>query len=215
MAAINLREISQTIIDLLPEPIARENDILPLTGDLERLTVAYPHNLPDSELPELRDKLRFILNRPVELIAFRREELHDAIAWHYRYGTIETCGGTRLRIEFRCPRQWSQLVPTDDATVRYCTECQEPVYLCANDDELVVHAQANHCVARENEGFGENILQEFVDYAIDFVGEVTYEPSPADLPRDPSDPPPPSRIEVPTASPRLLNELRSLFRPVK
>jgi len=215
MAAINLREISQTIIDLLPETIARENVILPLTGDLERLTVAYPHDLPDSELPELRDKLRFVLNRPVELIAMRREELQDAIDWHYHYGTIETCGGTRLRIEFRCPRQWSQLVPTEDATVRYCTECQEPVYLCATDDELVAHAQANHCVARLGDLSAYNILQEFVDSAIDFVGEVTYEPSPADLPRDPSDPPPPPRIEVPAASPRLLNELRSLFRPIK
>ena len=204
MATINLREISYEVIELVPETIARENMILPLAGDDQHLTIAYPHDLLDSEVLELHDKLQFILYRPIELIAFRREELQEAIDWHYRYGTIETCGGTRLRIEFRCPRQWSQLVPTEDATVRYCTECQEPVYLCETDDELVAHAQANHCTARQNEGFGENVVQEFCSYAL--VAD--------EQPPDPSAPPLPPRIEVPAASSRLLNQLRSLFRPL-
>lgn len=211
MATINLREIPYEVIELVPESVAREHLILPLALAGDRLTVAYPHNLSDSELPELRDKLRFILNRPVDLIAMRREELQDAIDWHFRDGTIETCGGTRLRINYRCPRQWSQLIPTDDATVRYCTECQEPVYLCTTDDELVAHAQANHCVARESsEPFGEMLMG---DIAIDFSSDQI------DL--DPQTPPPPeddvasSRAILPPTSTRLLDQLRSLFRPVK
>ena len=214
MATINLREISQTIIDLLPETIAREHVILPLTGDNERLTIAYPHDLPDSELPELRDKLRFILNCPVELIAMRREELQDAIDWHYRYGTIETCGGTRLRIYPHCPYEWSQLVPTEDATVRYCTACQEPVYFCATDEELTAHAAANHCVARET-NINDLLLQEFGPSHYFIENSPPAPPPAAPPPETFTSSPVPPRIEVPAASPRLLNELRSLFRPVE
>lgn len=210
MATINLREISQYFINLLPETLAREHVILPLGAKRGCMSIAYPHDLPDSELPELHDKLRFVLNHTIELIAFRREELQDAIDWHYRYGTIETCGGTRLRIYPHCPYEWSQLVPTEDATVRYCTACQEPVYFCATDEELAAHAAANHCVARET-NINDLWLQE-----IGPSGYFIENSQPAATPPETSTSSPvPPRIEVPAASPRLLNELRSLFRPIK
>ena len=50
--------------------------------------------------------------------------------------------------KFRCQLKWSQLYgksPSD--TERYCGSCQQNVYLCENETELLEHAKQGHCVA--------------------------------------------------------------------
>lgn len=50
---------------------------------------------------------------------------------------------------FRCPKVWENLAPTEDETVRHCTECDQNVHLCTTDEETLVHARAGHCIARQ------------------------------------------------------------------
>ena len=47
-----------------------------------------------------------------------------------------------------CPREWEQLTPTEDASVRHCGQCNQNVYLCRTDHETLSHARAGHCIAR-------------------------------------------------------------------
>jgi hypothetical protein len=50
--------------------------------------------------------------------------------------------------KFRCQLKWSELYgksPSD--TARYCDSCEQNVYLCDNETELLEHAKQGHCVA--------------------------------------------------------------------
>lgn len=60
--------------------------------------------------------------------------------------TIRNCPLPVFRQE--CPRQWDQLTPTEDPSVRHCGQCKQNVYLCSTDDETLSHAHAGHCIAR-------------------------------------------------------------------
>jgi hypothetical protein len=57
---------------------------------------------------------------------------------------IDLCN---CRFGFRCPKQWDDLKPTDKATVRYCDHCEENVYSCNTQRELIDAMKKNHCVA--------------------------------------------------------------------
>lgn len=75
----------RAILELVPESVARENMVLPLSLDGETLTcaAANPHNL------FLQDKLAFILNKKVRLVAADLAAIRAAIDRHY--------GQTKLR----------------------------------------------------------------------------------------------------------------------
>src|SRR5262245_49792748 len=57
---------------------------------------------------------------------------------------VENCG---LQFEFKCPRHWEKLTPTDDATIRFCVGCQKNVYHCGSIGEARDRAQEGKCVA--------------------------------------------------------------------
>jgi uncharacterized protein (TIGR02996 family) len=48
---------------------------------------------------------------------------------------------------FLCSKRWSQLQPTEDAAVRFCSECRRNVHYCAKIEEARDHAWQGHCVA--------------------------------------------------------------------
>jgi type IV pilus assembly protein PilB len=78
---VDLDDISipPSVLELVPESVARENAILPLTesdGDLKVV-------VPDPEDYELFDKLRFILNRNIEKCLAPRESILEAINHFY------------------------------------------------------------------------------------------------------------------------------------
>ena len=71
--------VPQDVIELLPESVARENTIFPLaeTGSGLRLATSDPTDV------ELQEKLRFILNRDVEMSLAPRQQIVEAINRHY------------------------------------------------------------------------------------------------------------------------------------
>ncbi|MFM8707539.1 MAG: GspE/PulE family protein [Planctomycetia bacterium] len=71
--------VSQDVIELLPESVARENTIFPLAeqGSVLELATSDPGDV------DLQEKLRFILNRDVEISLAPRQQIVEAINRHY------------------------------------------------------------------------------------------------------------------------------------
>jgi uncharacterized protein (TIGR02996 family) len=57
---------------------------------------------------------------------------------------IEACDAL---FQFRCPKQWENLKPTDDARIRHCDACGKSVHFCDTVLEAQTHAQRGRCVA--------------------------------------------------------------------
>ena len=78
---VNLADIAVTeeVIDLLPESVARENTIFPLSesGGSLRIATCDPTDM------DAQEKLRFILNRDIEMALAVREQIVEAINRHY------------------------------------------------------------------------------------------------------------------------------------
>jgi len=56
--------------------------------------------------------------------------------------------------EFKCTAKWDEmtLVSEDqvaNSEVRFCDSCQKQVYLCDDDNELVMNVRLNRCIAVE------------------------------------------------------------------
>ncbi|MDX1486874.1 MAG: hypothetical protein R3268_01640 [Acidiferrobacterales bacterium] len=58
--------------------------------------------------------------------------------------TIRNC-----RFAYRCENRWEDLAPTDSIgdSVRYCGECEQSVYLCVTEKQLMRAIRENRCVA--------------------------------------------------------------------
>ncbi|MFM9059741.1 MAG: GspE/PulE family protein, partial [Planctomycetaceae bacterium] len=71
--------VSEEVVGLLPESVARENTIFPVAENGGVLTVAAcdPTDL------DTQEKLRFILNREIETVLAPREQIVEAINRHY------------------------------------------------------------------------------------------------------------------------------------
>ena len=78
---VNLAEITvpEEIVQLLPESVARENTIFPLSesGGTLRIATCDPTDM------DAQEKLRFILNREVEMALAVREQIVESINRHY------------------------------------------------------------------------------------------------------------------------------------
>lgn len=75
-------EIAHSTIELVPESVARENVCLPIEFENDRLTVAVidPMNF------ELVEKLRFVLNRDVDLVMAPKEQILAGVNRYYGQG---------------------------------------------------------------------------------------------------------------------------------
>lgn len=78
---VNLKEVAipPSVIELVPESVARENAILPMSEDNGSLKVIVSDPLDY----DTREKLRFILNRNVDVALAPREAILEAINRHY------------------------------------------------------------------------------------------------------------------------------------
>jgi uncharacterized protein (TIGR02996 family) len=67
------------------------------------------------------------------------------VAWRRQVARqfVEGCNG----FEAPCPRDWSQMQPTERADVRHCGGCQKNVYYCTTIDLARSHAMRGNCVA--------------------------------------------------------------------
>jgi type IV pilus assembly protein PilB len=88
MAFIELREIEipPTVVELVPEALARENIVMPLAQENGTIKVIM-HNPMDFDTIE---KLRFVLNREVEVALAPKEAIVEAINKYYGGSTSET-----------------------------------------------------------------------------------------------------------------------------
>ncbi len=72
-------QVPEEVIGLLPESVARENTIFPLSesGSTLRIATSDPTDM------DAQEKLRFILNRDIEMAIAPREQIVEAINRHY------------------------------------------------------------------------------------------------------------------------------------
>lgn len=88
---VRLAEITvpPSVVELVPESVARENAILPLSEEDGGLRVV----VSDPDDFETFEKLRFILNRPIEPVLAPRDSIVEAINRHYGQTVGESADG--------------------------------------------------------------------------------------------------------------------------
>ncbi|SIO11832.1 type IV pilus assembly protein PilB [Singulisphaera sp. GP187] len=88
MAFIELREIEipPSVIELVPESLARENIVMPLSQESGAIKVI----MHDPNAFETIDKLRFVLNREIEVALAPKEAIVEAINRYYGGSSTET-----------------------------------------------------------------------------------------------------------------------------
>jgi type IV pilus assembly protein PilB len=93
---IDLTEVTipQTVIELVPESVARENDILPMAQENGTLQIL----MSDPSDFDLVQKLQFILNSEIQPVLATRDQIIEAINRHY--GQIETESVDSMLVEF-------------------------------------------------------------------------------------------------------------------
>jgi len=96
LAYVDLKELSipESVIELVPESVARENTVLPMAEDdgALRVIVCDPNDI------DLTEKLRFILNRKVEIALAPRDAITEAINRYY--GQVEGESADSMLQEF-------------------------------------------------------------------------------------------------------------------
>jgi type IV pilus assembly protein PilB len=114
---INLdgREISPSVIDLVPESVARENMVIPLSLEDESLLVA----VSDPMAVEVLDKLRFILNRDIKVAIAPVDAIQTSINRHYGQSETESVDSmlqefTETAIDFTETEAAEAMVADDD-----------------------------------------------------------------------------------------------------
>ncbi|MFO0823521.1 MAG: GspE/PulE family protein [Gemmataceae bacterium] len=139
MAFVDLKdiEISKAIIELVPESVARENIVLPLSleGNTLKIITADPNNY------ETVQKLQFILNKDIVPVLAVPEQIQEAINRHYGQTETESVDSmlvefTDTAIEFTQTESMQNFAgeDTDAPVVRLCNLIiQEAVNLRASD----------------------------------------------------------------------------------
>jgi type IV pilus assembly protein PilB len=115
------REIPASIIGLVPESVARENNVIPLEKDEESLTIA----IHDPMKYEVLDKLRFILNCEIKVALAGKEAIQSSINRHY--GQDETESVDSMITEF-----------TETAIDFTAVEAQEAMNVVEEDENAPV-----------------------------------------------------------------------------
>ncbi|MGE0376948.1 MAG: GspE/PulE family protein, partial [Planctomycetaceae bacterium] len=93
---VNLEEleISQSMVELVPESVARENIVIPVAEEGGRLKIA----VEDPMNFDIMQKLQFILNRDIEMVMASKESILTAI--NRSYGQTETESVDSMLLEF-------------------------------------------------------------------------------------------------------------------
>ena len=96
MRFVNLADVKipDSVIEMVPEAVARENAVIPLSVEDEVLTVV----ISDPTAFDTLEKLRFILNRRIETALAPRESIKEAINRHY--GQVEGESADSMLQEF-------------------------------------------------------------------------------------------------------------------
>ena len=70
------------------------------------------------------------------------------LEWRMRVARapVEGCN-VHVRFDFKCPKQWSDLVETEAPDIRFCDLCRQQVHYCTTIPEARQHAWRGRCVA--------------------------------------------------------------------
>ncbi|MBT4865733.1 MAG: type II/IV secretion system protein [Planctomycetaceae bacterium] len=79
-------EIPPSVVEMVPESVARENTVVPLGLAGESLVIA----ISDPLALDVMDKLRFILNREIDIKVSSKEQIQTAINRHYGQSETES-----------------------------------------------------------------------------------------------------------------------------
>jgi len=150
-------EISKAIIELVPESVARENVVLPLSleGNVLKLITSDPSNY------DAIQKLTFILNKDVVPVLADHEQIREAINRHYGQTETESMDSmlvefTDTAIDFTQTESASQMAAADDS--------EAPVVKLCN---LIIQEAVNHRASDIHvEPFGDRVR---IRYRIDGV----------------------------------------------
>ena len=109
------RDIPPSVIELVPESVARENIVIPLGLENEALQVA----ISDPMRFEVLDKLRFILNRDIKPVMAAKESIQTAINRHYGQSETESVDSmlaefTETQIDFTATEMATAETPEED-----------------------------------------------------------------------------------------------------
>src|SRR5438105_9094103 len=135
---LNELEIPKGVIELVPESVARENIVLPLTleGNHLKIITADPTNYDTIQ------KLQFILNKDIVPVLAVQEQIQEAINRNYGQTETESVDSmlvefTDTAIEFTQTESMSSMAAADDSdapVVRLCNLLiQEAINLRASD----------------------------------------------------------------------------------
>lgn len=136
--------IPAEVLELIPESLVREHCVLPARVDQSTITIY----CPDDERfgSEEREKIQFILNRPVDWWPAERDAVREAITKHLGELPVAVID-CDLKFRFRCPLLWEQLRSTGDAHIRFCEVCERSVHRAADASEAQRLARDGKCVA--------------------------------------------------------------------
>lgn len=118
-------------------------------GDLE-MRMVFADWLEQSGQAKKAEIVRLLAEAPAEYsdAAKRLHALSDAVDDEWlaivSRTSIEKCESP---FTFQCPKAWEALTPTDDAAVRHCGSCDQPVFFCSSLAQIRTHAAAERCVA--------------------------------------------------------------------
>jgi len=136
-----------------------------------------------ADLPE-EDERRTELEQRLRALAERLDVGWMAVVSQRK---IENC---KTNFEFRCPKLWENLEPTEDDTVRFCDNCRKSVYFCDTLQTAYHHAAEGRCVAisAAAERTPGDMPPPWLGYETGItMGIIAY---PGDMPPDEPTPPP-------------------------
>jgi len=93
---------------------------------------------------------------------------------------IDMCPTRNIQFRYQCPKSWEALQSTDDATVRFCNQCNKNVYFCSSEDEVRTRGKARDCVAFSSQLRRDQALTDYVNADDDrevLMGEIDEPPT--------------------------------------
>ena len=137
--------IDESILEIVPERVASNHTVLPLSYSEGTVHLILPYDLP-GRTEELLTTLRFILDREITYDVADRTALEATVGLHYSAcgSVIQNCPRP---FAFRCHKLWVDLERTDHDRIRHCDTCDTNVRLCKTGDELGAAVERGECVA--------------------------------------------------------------------
>ncbi len=155
--------VSRRLLEMIPESLIDGDQLLAIHEANDELRVV-TYRRQDSELVELMEKIKLVTRKNVTFFFAPLISLQQTIHKHFQiaYSTVQNCN---LKFKFSCPEQWIEMTMTNDKRIRFCSNCQQNVYLCESLGEAVALGHEGKCVA----------LIDLEDRYVNTIGMIDFE----------------------------------------